>query len=285
MTSSIPEKLPNPANFEVDVDGVRLSGERSGAGRPVVLLHGLTATRRYVTMGSRLLERRGFELIAYDARGHGLSGRAQDRGAYEYSDLIGDLVAILETLGVERPILAGSSMGAHTALAFALDNPDRVAGLVQLTPAYPGAPYEDPAGLATWDALAAGLESDGVEGFMRAYAPQIRGRFAESIDRLTRQRLERHADPAALADPVRVVPRSTAFDGIARLDSLPVPTLIIGSRDEADPGHPLAVAEEYARRIPNSALVVEDPGKPPIAWRGAHLSRAIASFAEAQVPS
>jgi len=50
---------------------VLLAGEQSGEGPAVVLLHGLSATRRYVVMGSRTLERSGHRVIAYDARGHG----------------------------------------------------------------------------------------------------------------------------------------------------------------------------------------------------------------------
>ena len=130
-------------------------------------------------------------------------------------------------------------MGAATALAFALEHPERVAALVQLTPAFEGAAYEDAEGLACWDSLADGLERGGVEGFMRGLRAEIKGRFAESIERLTRQRLERHVDPVELAKPVRAVPRSSAFDGLERLEELQVPTLVIGSRDEADPGHPL----------------------------------------------
>ena len=56
--------------------GVELSGDETGEGVPVVLLHGLTATRRYVVMGSRALERSGHRVIAYDARGHGRSSPA-----------------------------------------------------------------------------------------------------------------------------------------------------------------------------------------------------------------
>jgi 3-oxoadipate enol-lactonase len=52
-------------------DGVQLSAETNGSGAPVVLLHGLTATRRYVLMGSRALERSGRLVVSYDARGHG----------------------------------------------------------------------------------------------------------------------------------------------------------------------------------------------------------------------
>ena len=54
-------------------DGVELSGVDEGEGAPVVLLHGLTASRRYVVMGSSALQRSGHRVIAYDARGHGQS--------------------------------------------------------------------------------------------------------------------------------------------------------------------------------------------------------------------
>ena len=60
----------DPRPFEVASDGTRLSGEEVGEGPPVVLLHGLTATRRYVLHGSVALARRGYRLISYDARGH-----------------------------------------------------------------------------------------------------------------------------------------------------------------------------------------------------------------------
>jgi pimeloyl-ACP methyl ester carboxylesterase len=55
----------------IERDGVSLSVTDEGEGTPVVLLHGLTATRRYVVMGSRSLERSGHRVLAYDARGHG----------------------------------------------------------------------------------------------------------------------------------------------------------------------------------------------------------------------
>ena len=55
-------------------------------------------------------------MIAYDARGHGRSTPAPAR-AYGYEHLAGDLAAVLDAAGVERALLAGASMGAHTALA------------------------------------------------------------------------------------------------------------------------------------------------------------------------
>src|SRR5438874_7555134 len=97
----------------VRTDGVELAGDESGEGIPVVLLHGLTATRRYVVMGSKALERSGHRVISYDARGH---GRSSPASSYGYPELGGDLQAVMEVFGIERAVLAGASMGAHTIL-------------------------------------------------------------------------------------------------------------------------------------------------------------------------
>ena len=244
----------------------------AGSGDSLVLLHGLTATRRYVLQGSRLLEREGFRVVSYDARAHGDSGPGD---GYEYSDLAADLISVLDGCGIERAVLIGHSMGAHTAIRVALEHPERVRALVQITPAYPGSPHLDDAALAYWDRLAAGLEADGADGFMRAFEPPEDPRWREAVVKFTRQRIERHRHPEALAQAVRVVPRSVAFDGIERLEEIEAPALVVASSDEADPTHPRAVAEEYDRRLPRSTLVSEDRGEPPLAWQGAQLSRAI----------
>src|SRR5215203_6056845 len=183
--SRISPPLPLPdcgamAEITVEAGGVALAGEESGEGTPVVLLHGLTATRRYVVMGSRALQRDGHRVVAYDARGHGASSPAPGPEAYSYEDLAGDLLAVLDDRGIERALLAGASMGAHTLVRFALDHGDRVAGLVVVTPSYaPGAHAE---GVERWDALAAGLRSGGVEGFVAAYGePDVPAPWRETI--------------------------------------------------------------------------------------------------------
>ena len=257
----------------------RLRGEEHGDGPAVVLLHGLTATRRYVLHGSRLLARRGYRLVAYDARGHGDSEPAPTPTGYEYQDLVGDLREVLDELRLERPVLAGSSMGAATALALALEEPQRVAGLVLITPGYDGAPRSDPAHLEEWDRLAEALEREDIEGCVALSGfDDIPERLRETARTAMRQRLERHRDLRAVANAVRVVPRSEAFEGLERLERLDLPALVVGSRDETDPGHPLAVAEEYARRLPRARLLVEEEGQSPLAWRGSSLSRAIEEF-------
>jgi pimeloyl-ACP methyl ester carboxylesterase len=57
-----------------------------------------------------------------------------------------------------------------------------------------------------------------------------------------------------------------------------IPTLVVASRDDADPGHPLRVGQAYAERLPNARLVTEEEGKSPLAWQGARLSKEIAGF-------
>ncbi len=259
--------------------GVRLSGEVAGEGRPVVLLHGLTATRRYVLQGSNLLARRGCRLIAYDARAHGHSSPAPDPAAYEYRDLATDLRAVVDELELDRPVLVGSSMGAATALGLALEDPGRVSALVQITPAFDGSPRQQPGDLEHWDSLAAALDAEDIDAFLeRSEVNAVPERLRDTALLAVRQRLERHRDLHAVADAVRVVPRSTAFEGLEGLESLDLPVLVVGSRDDTDPGHSLAVALEYAQRLPNAQLLVEEQGESPLAWRGSSLSKAIAEF-------
>jgi pimeloyl-ACP methyl ester carboxylesterase len=258
--------------------GVSLSGERDGEGPAIVLLHGLTATRRYVVMGSRALERSGHTVFAYDARGHGCSDPAANR-AYGYEHLAADLRAVLDALGVERAVLAGASMGAHTAVRFALEHPERVDALALITPAYePSCAHAEEA-LARWDALAKGLRDGGVEGFIRAYdLDAVPAAWRGTVTTVLRQRLSAHEHPHAVADALEVVPRSRPFEQMADLSAITVPTLVVASRDEADPEHPLAVGERYVAAIANARLVVEDAGvggRPisPIAWQGGQLSK------------
>lgn len=263
----------------------RLHVEEAGEGTPVVLLHGLTATHRYVVMGSKSLERSGHRVVAYDARGHGRSRPAPAPGAYGYEHLVADLVEIMDARGIGRAVLAGASMGAHTLLRFALEHPGRAAGLVVITPSYEQGDVDDPGRLARWDALADGLERGGVEGFVEAYGdPGVPEQWLETVMRVVRQRLSLHEHPQAVADALRTVPRSRPFGAIADLEAISAPTVVVADRDEADPGHPLRVGEEYARTIPGARLVVEEEGRSPIAWQGGRLSKVIAELAaEARV--
>lgn len=267
MTPGAPDPL------EVRRGAVTLSGETAGEGDPILLLHGLTATRRYVVHGSRALERAGRRVVAYDARGHGASSPAGGVADYTYDELVADAIAVLDAAGVERAVLVGQSMGSATALGVALAHPDRVSALAVVTPAHLGRPS---ANLARWDRLAEGLRTGGPEGFLEALGPlTVSERWRDAVRTVILQRIGRHEHPDAVADALQGIPRSAAFPGLDALAGVRVPTLIVGSRDAADPDHPLAVAREYARRIPDARLIVEDEGESPLAWRGGALSKAI----------
>jgi pimeloyl-ACP methyl ester carboxylesterase len=273
------------SEFIVTRGAVSLAGSDVGAGPVVVLAHGLTATRRYVVMGSSALERGGHRVLAYDARGHGASSPAESPQAYRYEDLGADLEAVLDHAGAERAVLAGASMGAHTLIWLALHRPERVAGLVIITPAFSGDEDSDPDRLARWDALADGLRHGGVDGFVAAYGePNVPERWRETVVKVIRQRLALHEHPDALADALRAVPRSRPFGSLEDLTLIAAPTVVVASSDEADPEHPQAVCEAYADAIPGARLVTDEPGRSPVAWQGSQLSHLIAEVvAEAEL--
>ena len=268
-----------PAEFAVGPAPV-LRGTAAGEGTPIVLCHGLTASRRYVVHGSRALERAGHRVIAYDARGHGESDPAPAAQSYGYPELIADLERVVEAeVATDRFLLAGHSMGAHTAVGYALAHPERLSGLVIIGPTYTG--EISAATLAYWDGLAAALEGERIDGFVEFLTREgeTAADWRESVARISRERMELHRDPRELARALRETPASRPFGSLEDLAGLDVPALIVASNDEADPGHPYAVAEAYAAALPRARLISEDHGQSPLAWQGGRLSREIALFA------
>jgi pimeloyl-ACP methyl ester carboxylesterase len=257
-----------------------LRGSAAGERTPIVLCHGLTASRRYVVHGSRALERAGHRVITYDARGHGESDPAPAQQSYGYPELIADLERVVEAeVGTERFLLGGHSMGAHTAVGYALAHPERLSGLVIIGPTYTG--EISPASLAYWDGLATALEAGGVDGFVD-YLRRESGTgeaWRDSVMRISAERMGLHRDPRELARALRETPASRPFGSLEDLAGLDIPALVVASGDEADPGHPYAVAEAYAAALPQGRLISEDEGQSPLAWQGGRLSREISLFA------
>ena len=257
-----------------------IRGETAGEGAPIVLCHGITATRRYVTHGSRVLERAGYRVVSYDARGHGESDPAPAGEGYGYPSLVGDLERVVEdAVGDGAFVLAGHSMGAHTAVAYALAHPERLAGLVVIGPVFTGEIGEG--SLRYWDGLADALAAgpDAFVAFIESHQG-IDEAWRESVLRFTRERILLHRHPEAVVEALREVPRSRPFDSLAELGGLQFPALVVASNDEADPGHPYEAAAAYAEALPQARLIVEGEGESPLAWQGGRLSREIASFCE-----
>ena len=263
-----------PEPLEVVRGPVTLAGEVSGSGPAVLLLHGLTATRRYVVHGSRAIERAGHRVIAFDARGHGRSSPAGGPGDYTYDELVADALAVLDAKGVDRAALVGQSMGSATAVALTLRHPERVSALVVVTPAHLGRPSRGPRPLGRPGRGAPARRSGRLPGGPRAphaWASAGARRCGRSSASGWSGTPTPRPWPTRCAAS-RAPPRST---GWSALDGLAVPALVVGSRDEVDPDHPLARGRGVRRRIPGARLVVEDEGESPIAWRGGVLSREV----------
>src|SRR5262245_30929879 len=116
----------------LDRDGVRIAYEvfNPGAGGiPLLLSHGFSATS---AMWSPNVEALSVDrtVIAWNQRGHGESDAPADSAAYSHAHALADMSALLDSVGAERAILVGMSLGGYLSLAFQLDHPERVAGLV-----------------------------------------------------------------------------------------------------------------------------------------------------------
>jgi len=267
-----------PVQFEAAGGGPVLHGESQGPGRDVFLCHGLSATRRYVVHGSKVLPRRGYRLQTYDARGHGDSDPASE---YTYQLLADDLETVVTDRGATDPlILGGHSMGCHTAVTFALRHPERVAALILAGPVFTG--EGDDLDLGRWDERADALEKEGPAGFARVVGEHVDAPddVRETIVRLAQGRAELHRHPEAVADALRQIPRSKPFESIEELTTLEMPVLVVASHDQMDDGHPYAVAERYAATLPDAKMISEKPGESPLSWQGGRMSREIADFLE-----
>lgn len=100
-------------------DGIELAWTEMGEGRPVVLIHGFfsNAATNWIKYGhAEKLAARGFRVIMPDLRGHGLSGKPQDAGAYPADVLMQDGLALIDHLGLTDYDLGGYSLGGRTTM-------------------------------------------------------------------------------------------------------------------------------------------------------------------------
>jgi len=123
--------------MRVDVNGVGIDYSVEGEGPPVVLLHGFPDSGRLWRHQVPALVAAGFRTVVPDLRGYGASDKPAEVEAYSLPYLAGDVVAILDGLGIERAHVVGHDWGA--ALAWGLGSllPDRVDRLVALSVGHP----------------------------------------------------------------------------------------------------------------------------------------------------
>ena len=118
-------EVPGPVGALAVDDG-------GSGGLPVVFVHSLAGNSAHWAVQLAHL-RRTRRAIAFDARGHGRS-EPPKKGDYTIAAMAGDVAAVVDTLGLDRFVLVGHSMGGGVALTYAGNHPDLVAGLLLLDP-------------------------------------------------------------------------------------------------------------------------------------------------------
>ena len=117
-------------DLSIAYDDIQPAGEAAGT---VFMVHGFATSRaenwrRLGWYGA--FERKNYRLVALDLRGHGESDKPHDAAAYGGDVLVGDIVALMDHLGLGRVDLLGYSMGSRLSLQTAIEHPDRVANLI-----------------------------------------------------------------------------------------------------------------------------------------------------------
>ncbi len=213
------------SDFVEGFGGARLAVHRVGAGRPVLLLHGLfsSAQINWIKFGhaARLAEA-GFEAIMPDLRAHGQSDAPHDPAAYPADVLGKDLLALVAALGLSDYDLGGFSLGARTAVRGVLS------GLSPRKLVLGGMGLE---GLDHWDRRSAFFVGaiDRFEEIKRGDPEYIAQQFMKSqkVDRVATRLLLRSVDDT----------RAEALRAIA------MPTLVVCGDEDDDNGSAPALTE------------------------------------------
>ena len=110
--------------------GHRIAYDVHGTGdRVLVLVHGLLMNRRMYDTLAPDIASRGNRVVTVDLLGHGRSDRLADRQIYSMTAFADQVLALLDHLGLEAPVLGGTSLGANVGLEFAAHHPDRAGAL------------------------------------------------------------------------------------------------------------------------------------------------------------
>lgn len=219
-------------------DGVTLHYEEEGDGDVVVLLHGFAADTNINWIRPGIFDAlcdEGYRVVTLDARGHGLSGKPHDDGAYAGGAMVRDVQALLDEIGCDACSVVGFSMGSATTMHLAVVEP-RVRSAALL-------------GVGAVTLVAGGERRDFLVDAMTAEDPAslsdpIAAEFRRLADSV-------RADRLALA----AWARATGDDAAPALGEIKVPVIVIAGRDDFLAGPPEGLAE----RIPG-ATAVSVPG-------------------------
>lgn len=226
--------------LHVDVDG---------DGPVVALAHGFGGSARNFGPQARALRDR-WRVVRWDARGHARSGAPDDLTAYAPDLVVDDLRRVLDQVGADAAVVGGLSMGAATALGFALAHPGRVRGLVLAS--YPDVATGGLSRVAL--PFADAIERDGLEAAGAAFAWGPTSGLDARGAALVRQGFLEHP-PHGLVHTLRGVLAGTrSLDALApHLPAVRRPALLIaGERDAVA----LGASRRLAALLPHARLVV-----------------------------
>ncbi len=223
---------------KIDRDGVKIHYEVHGDGPPLILTHGYSSTSA-MWQGQVADLSKHHKLILWDMRGHGQSDYPDDPNAYSEALTVGDIAAILDTVGAERAIIGGLSLGGYMSLAFYRTHPERVRALLIIDTG-PGFKKDD--AREAWNARA------------YATADKFEREGLEVLKSASRERSSvshRNADGLARAARGMLTQRDARV--IESLPDIKVPSLIVVGADDT----PFLAASDYmAAKIPGAQKVV-----------------------------
>ena len=225
--------------------GVSIDYFAAGAGRPLVLVHGITESRRTWDPLVAPLLAAGYRVIAVDLRGHGGSSRM---APYDLATMAGDLGAVLDAEGVHDALLVGHSLGGAVVSAYAAGGSCR--GVINV---------DQPLALGDFQEVLRGLQPM-LEGDLESFQGAIAAVFDQMVgplDAAERWRVEhiRSAEPEVGLGVWTMMFTSTASDLEAVVDSLTAAiTVPYLSLHGIDPGADYAAW--LTRKIPSASVEV-----------------------------
>lgn len=191
-------------DLHFDSDGVQIRYTVQGAGVPVVLVHGFTASVEANWGAPGIIDKLvsdGYQVIAMDARGHGKSGKPHDPAAYGFN-MVEDVLRLMDHMGILKAHLAGYSMGGGIALQAVMTYPDRFYSVILGGSGWTPPGNNMMAGMM--NALADSLEQGkGIGPLIMALNPAGEDPPTEEEIAATNQMLMATNDPLALAAVIR----------------------------------------------------------------------------------
>jgi pimeloyl-ACP methyl ester carboxylesterase len=181
-----------------DHQGVQIYYEVEGEGPPIVLAHGLTGNttfwRGYGYVDQLKDE---FSVVLFDARGHGKSDKPHEPAAYELALMVGDVVAVLDALGIDQAHYWGYSMGGKIGLGLAKHFPERLISLIAggIDPLFSPDESDEPSPLLAILQRGVTESTDAMVEAMRAWAGSITPQYEERLRGLDPQAMVACLDP------------------------------------------------------------------------------------------